>query len=81
MDRIVKGGMETFQRLKLVQVIVYHTLEDDKVDEETGEFGKFLSDDMGNLSGIFRKSPDICDRTEDEVDDEVDEQVEEVPFC
>jgi hypothetical protein len=78
-DRIVKDGMGTCQRLRLVEIIACRTLENDKIDEETSEFRELLSDDVGNLSGIFCKGPNVCDRTEDEVDDEVDEQIEEVP--
>jgi len=54
-------------------------LEDDEIDEETGEFGEFLSDPMRNLSCVFRQCPDIRDRTENEVYYKVDKQIKEMP--
>jgi hypothetical protein len=53
-------------------------LENNQVDEETREFRKFLSDEMGNLRRIFCQSPNIGDRTENQVNNEIRKEIEKM---
>jgi hypothetical protein len=77
--RIARVERGTFRILVVSQPGVTRTLEDDEIDEETGEFGHLFSNPMRYLSGIFCQSPHIRNRTKNQVNDKVGKQIKEMP--